>query len=201
MLVSVIIPYKNEPYLNRLINEINNSLTCSHEILVQTEPGLANAVICGIKKAKGQILVVLDGDGSHNPRNLNKMVNLVPTYPVVVGSRYINGGVTNDSHIRQFISRLFCRIARLVLKLEIEDPMSGFVAFNRQVLKRVHLEPFGYKFLLELLVKSNGCFKVLEWPIIFEARKMGSSKTGIRVGISTIAFILLLRLRKTIHNY
>jgi dolichol-phosphate mannosyltransferase len=201
MLVSVIIPYKNEPYLNRLINEINSSLTCSHEILVQTEPGLANAVFCGIKKAKGQILVVLDGDGSHNPRILNKMVNLVRTYPVVVGSRYINGGVTNDSHVRQFISRLFCRIARLVLKLEIEDPMSGFVAFNRQVLKRVHLEPFGYKFLLELIVKSNGFFKVLELPIIFETRKMGNSKTGIRVGMSTIAFILLLRLRKTIHNY
>jgi glycosyltransferase involved in cell wall biosynthesis len=68
MLVSIIIPYKNEPYLNRLISEINNALTCSHEILVQTEPGLANAVICGTKKAKGNILVVLDGDGSHDPR-------------------------------------------------------------------------------------------------------------------------------------
>jgi dolichol-phosphate mannosyltransferase len=185
----------------RLINEINNALTCSHEILVQTEPGLANAVICGTKKAKGNILVVLDGDGAHDPRNLNKMVNLVATYPVVVGSRYINGGVTNDSHFRQFISRLFCRIARLILKLEIEDPMSGFVAIDRRVFKRVHLEPFGYKFLLELLVKANGCFRVLEWPIIFEARKMGNSKTGIKVGISAIAFILLLRLRKKIHNY
>jgi dolichol-phosphate mannosyltransferase len=185
----------------RLINEINNALTCSHEILVQTEPGLANAVICGTKKAKGNILVVLDGDGAHDPRNLNKMVNLVATYPVVVGSRYINGGVTNDSHFRQFISRLFCRIARLILKLEIEDPMSGFVAIDRRVFKRVHLEPFGYKFLLELLVKANGCFRFLEWPIIFEARKMGNSKTGIKVGISAIAFILLLRLRKKIHNY
>jgi dolichol-phosphate mannosyltransferase len=201
MLVSIIIPYKNEPYLNRLISEINNALTCSHEILVQTEPGLANAVICGTKKAKGNILVVLDGDGSHDPRNLNKMVNLVATYPVVVGSRYINGGVTNDSRSRQFLSRLFCRIARIILKLEIYDPMSGFVAIDHRVLKRVHLAPFGYKFALELLVKANGCFRVLECPIIFEARKMGNSKTGIKVGISAIAFILLLRLRKKIHNY
>jgi len=146
MLVSVIIPNKNEPYLNRLINEINNALTCAHEILVQSEPGLANAVICGTKKAKGHILVVLDGDGSHDPRNLNKMVNLVATYPVVVGSRYINGGITNDSHFRQFISRLFCRIARLVLKLKIEDPMSGFVAIDRRVFKRVQLEPISINF-------------------------------------------------------
>jgi len=201
MLVSVIIPCKNEPYLNRLISEIDNCLAYSHEILVQTEPGLAKAVMCGAKRAKGDVLVVLDGDGSHNPRTLNKMVSLVATYPVVVGSRYVNGGVSNDSLVRQFLSRLFCRIARATLKLEIEDPMSGFVAIDHRVLNSVHLEPFGYKFALELLVKSNGCFRVLECPITFEARKMGNSKTSAKTGISTMAFILLLWLWKATHKY
>jgi dolichol-phosphate mannosyltransferase len=201
MLVSVIIPCKNEPYLSKLISEINNCLAYSHEILVQTEPGLAKAVVRGTKRAKGDVLVVLDGDGSHSPRNLNKMINLVATYPVVVGSRYVEGGVSNDSLARQFLSRLFCTIARATLKLEIEDPMSGFVAIDRRVLNRVHLEPFGYKFALELLVKSNGSFRVRECPIIFEARKMGSSKTDVKVGISTLVFILFLWLWKTTHKY
>ena len=200
MLVSVIIPCKNEPYLNRLISEIDNCLAYSHEILVQTEPGLAKAVMCEAKRAKGDVLVVLDGDGSHSPRTLNKMVSLVATYPVVVGSRYVNGGVSKDSLVRQFLSRLFCKMARATLKVEIEDSMSGFVAIGRRVLNSVHLEPFGYKFVLELLVKSNGCHKVFECPIVFEARKMGYSKTGVRVGISTIAFILLLWFWKTTHK-
>ena len=201
MLVSVIIPCKNEPYLNRLISEIKDHLAYSHEILVQTEPGLAKAVLCGAKRAKGDILVVLDGDGSHSPRNINRMVNLVATYPVVVGSRYVKGGISNDPHIRQFLSRLFCRVARATLNLEVEDPMSGFVAIDRRVLNTVKLEPFGYKFALELLVKSNGCFRILECPIIFEARKMGYSKTGLKTGISTMALILLLSLWKTTHKY
>jgi dolichol-phosphate mannosyltransferase len=201
MLVSVIIPCKKEPYLDRLVSEIHNCLAYSHEILVQTEPGLAKAVLCGVERAKGDVLVVLDGDGSHEPQNLNTMVALVATYPVVVGSRYVNGGISKDSLIRQFLSRIFCRIASATLKLSIKDSMSGFVAIDRRVLTSVRLKPFGYKFVLDLLVKSNGGFKVFEYPIVFEARKMGYSKTGVRVAISTIALILLLWFWKTNHNY
>jgi len=131
MLVSVIIPCKNEPYLNCLVSAINDYLVYPHEILVQTEPGLSSAVLCGVRKSKGNIIVVLDADGSHNPRSLNKMVDSVRTYPVVVGSRYIDGGTSNDSIARQFLSRLFCKVARAGLNLEIKDPMSGVVVVER----------------------------------------------------------------------
>jgi len=200
VLVSIIIPCKNEPYLNRLVSEIAKCLTYSHEILVQTEPGLANAVMCGIKNSKGEILVVIDGDGSHKPQNLNTMVSLVSTYPIVVGSRYANGGISKDYPLRQFLSKLFCKITRAILKLKIEDPMSGFVAIHRQVFNSVYLHPFGYKFLLELLVKSKGRYRIFEYPIVFEKRKRGCSKTGVRVGMSTIAFIMILLFWKIIHN-
>ena len=112
MLVSVIIPCKNEPYLNCLVSAVDNYLVYPHEVLVQTEPGLCSAVLCGVRRAKGDIIVVLDADGSHNPRSLNKMVNLVQTYPVVVGFRYVDGGASNDSVSRQFLSRLFCIVVR-----------------------------------------------------------------------------------------
>jgi dolichol-phosphate mannosyltransferase len=201
MLISVIIPCKNEPYIDKLINEIHSCLTYSHEILIQTEPGLAKAVVHGAKRAKGDVLVVLDGDGSHKPQNLNTMVNLVATYPVVVGSRYINGGISKDSLVRQFLSRLFCKVARCALRLEVRDTMSGFVAMDRRVLNSVHLKPIGYKFLLEILVKSNGCYKTIESPIVFEPRKMGYSKTGLRVCVSTFAFISFLWLWKITHEF
>src|SRR3990170_3437498 len=200
MLVSVIIPCKNEPYLSRLISEIYYSLAYSHEILVQTEPGLSSAVLCGVRKSKGNIIVVLDADGSHNPRSLNKIVDLVRAYPIVVGSRYVNGGTSNDSIARQFLSRLFCKVARAGLKLEIEDPMSGFVAVERQVFDAIKLRSSGYKFALELIVKSNGRFKIFEQPIVFERRKIGASKTGVKEGIETILFVLMLCLRKISHK-
>ena len=200
MLVSVIIPCKNEPYINCLVNAINDCLVFPHEVLVQTEPGLSSAVLCGVKKSKGNIIVVLDADGSHNPRSLNNMVNLVRTYPIVVGSRYVNGGASNDSVARQFLSRLFCKVARTGLKLKIQDPMSGFVAVERQVFDTIILESSGYKFALELIVKSNGRFKIFEYPVVFEKRKMGASKTGVREGIGTMLFVLTLCLKKISHR-
>ena len=199
-LISVIIPCKNEPYLNQLINEINNYLTYPHEILVQTEPGLTPAVLCGVKKSKGNIVVVMDADGSHNPQSLNKMVDLARTYPVVVGSRYVRGGASKDSLVRQVLSRLFCKVARAGLRLEIKDPMSGFVAVERRVFDKVRLKSSGYKFALELIVKSNERFKIFEYPIIFERRKMGASKTGVKEGIETIFLVLMLCFRKISHE-
>ena len=200
MLVSVIIPCKNEPYLNCLVSAIHNYLVYPHEVLVQTEPGLSSAVLHGVKKSKGNIIVVLDADGSHNPQSLNKMVDLVQTYPVVIGSRYVNGGASNDSFSRQFLSRLFCIVARAGLQLKIKDPMSGFVAVERRVFDPARLRSSGYKFALELIVKSNGGFKIFEYPIVFEKRKMGASKTGVKEGIETMFLILMLSLRKITHK-
>ena len=144
--------------------------------------------------------MVLDADGSHNPRSLNNMVDLVRTYPVVVGSRYVDGGASNDSIARQFLSRSFCKVARAGLNLEIKDPMSGFVAVERRVFNTVKLKSSGYKFALELIVKSNGRFKIFEHPIVFERRKMGASKTGVKEGIETILFVLMLCLMKISHE-
>jgi glycosyltransferase involved in cell wall biosynthesis len=196
MLVSVVIPCKNEPYVNTLIDAIHDSLSYPHEILIQTEPGLASAVFFGIKKSKGDVIAVLDADGSHNPRDLNAMISLLPTFPVVIGSRYVEGGFTDDFLIRQFVSRLFCKMAQIILKLEIRDTMSGFVVAKRQVFEALQLKPIGYKFALELMVKSNGRFRIGEYPIVFEKRKIGVSKTGIGQGIRTISFIALLYLWK-----
>lgn len=199
MMISVVIPAKDEPYLSYLVDFLDNVIDYPHEILVQNEPGLASAVLHGIKKAKGEIIAILDADGSHNPKDLNKMVRLLENYQVIIGSRYVKGGNSKDFFRRRFLSLAFCRIAQVLLGLNISDPMSGFVVAKRRVFESVKLRPIGYKFLLELLVKSNGSFRISEYPITFEKRKMGSSKTGPFEAIRTSLFILLLFFWKTSH--
>ena len=200
-MISVILPCKDEPYLERLIGSIHDSVLCDHEILVQTEHGLGSAVMCGVRRAKGDVIAVLDADGSHNPQYLSKMVNLVQAYPIIVGSRYIQGGNSRDPIVRRCLSHVFRTTARVLLKPEIKDPLSGFVVAKRQVFTAVNMQPIGYKFALELLVKSNGSFRILEYPIVFEKRKMGKSKTGFKEGIRTIALIFLLWIWKTKHKH
>jgi glycosyltransferase involved in cell wall biosynthesis len=199
-MISIVIPSKEEPYLGRLVDSIHRTVSYPHEILVQSEPGLGSAVLQGIRNSKGNVIAILDGDGSHSPNDLNKMLGLLQTYQLVVGSRYIQGGSSKDTFLRRFLSLAFSRTSRSLLKLKTNDPMSGFVVAKRQVFETVKLRPIGYKFLLELLVKSKESFKISEYPITFEKRKMGKSKTGVAEGVRIVELILLLMHWKASHS-
>jgi dolichol-phosphate mannosyltransferase len=185
--ISIIIPVKNEPYLPTLLGQLEG-----YEVLVQREPGLANAVLHGVKLSTGEAIVVCDADGSHSPRYITEMLKHLAWADVVVGSRYVKGGGTEDYFVRMLISRLFCKFARFVLRIHVNDCMSGFVVARREVFEQLNLKPFGYKFLLEIVVKSKGKFRVAEYPVVFEKRKMGLSKTGAGQLIRTFAFIMKL---------
>jgi len=68
-MITVIVPVKlPEPFLETLKEEIHEELyDVPHEILIQTEEGLRYAVRKDIEKARGEIIVVMDADGSHSP--------------------------------------------------------------------------------------------------------------------------------------
>jgi dolichol-phosphate mannosyltransferase len=188
--VSVVIPAKNEPYLPELISQFKIPL--KYEVIVRSDLGLANAVLRGVKVSTGDAIVVLDADGSHNPKYIVPMLSLLDKYDIVIGSRYIRGGGTSDYFLRMLLSRLFNKLARFMLGIRINDNMSGFIVAKREVFEKLSLKPFGYKFGLEMIVKSKGKFTVTEYPVQFEKRKMGYSKTGFGQGIKTMTFILKL---------
>jgi dolichol-phosphate mannosyltransferase len=187
MIASIILPVKDEPYLPTLLSQLNG-----YEVLVQREPGLANAVLHGVKLAHGEAIVILDADGSHNPKYISNMLKYLSVFDVVIGSRYVHGGGTEDYFLRMLLSRLFCKLARFILRIKINDCMSGFIVARREVFEQLNLKPLGYKFGLEIIAKSKGKFKVAEYPVFFEKRKMGFSKTGFGQGLKTFAFILKL---------
>jgi dolichol-phosphate mannosyltransferase len=187
MIASVILPVKNEPYLPVILKQLEG-----YEVLVQREPGLANAVLHGVKLAHGEAIVILDADGSHNPKYIPMMLKYLSVFDVVVGSRYVQGGGTEDYFFRMLLSRLFCKLARFILRINVNDCMSGFIVAKREVFEQLNLKPLGYKFGLEIIAKSKGKFSVAEYPVYFEKRKMGISKTGFGQGIKTFAFIMKL---------
>lgn len=145
-----------------------------------------------VRASVGDVICVLDADGSHNPSYLPAMVRRLSEVDIVVGSRYVRGGGTQDYLIRMLLSRLFCKVARALLRVKVNDNMSGFMVAKREVFEQLHFQPFGYKFVLELLVKSNHKFTIVEHPVVFEKRKMGVSKTGFGQGVKTFMFILKL---------
>ena len=166
--VTVIIPALNEPYLPSLLKHLGN-----YDVHVRSEKGLSFAVWKGIQESNGELIVVLDGDGSHSPNAIPRMIDMLNSRTcLVVGSRYCKGGYSYDSTLRKIVSLVYCFIARLVLRTKIKDVMSGFWVGRREAFK---FNPSrNFKFGLQLIKKNKGY--IVEYPIVFEKRKSGRSK-------------------------
>ena len=152
------------------------------QLIVRTrDRGLSQSVLEGLRRARGDILVVMDADLSHPPEVIVDMVDaLGQGADFVVGSRYVAGGSTADDWglFRWVNSRVATLLARPLTK--ITDPMSGFFALPREVFERAEdPSPLGYKIGLELLVRCR-CENVREVPIHFANRIHGKSKLTLR---------------------
>jgi len=193
-MITVIIPSLHTAYLKPLVSAIKKNLPCSHEILIQSEKGYLKAVLRGVEKAKGDVLIIMDGDGSHNPVHFRQMFQLLSKADIVVGSRYVPGGFSNDIFLRRIISRFFCKLTRFVLDLNIADVMSGFIVLRKSTLKSININAFGYKIGLDILMQAKGKFSVLECPIVFRKSRMGDyvKLRNIKDGVQTLTFIAKL---------
>lgn len=146
-------------------------------IVRQGPRGLSAAVLDGLQRARGDVLVCMDADLSHPPECLPMMLRkLRDGADFVVGSRYVKGGTTADDWglMRWLNSRVATAMARPLTS--IRDPMAGFFALARKTYEQGRdFNPIGYKIGLELLVKCR-CERVVEVPIHFENRRFGESK-------------------------
>ncbi len=148
------------------------------ELVARTgDRSLSLAVLDGLRRAKGDVLVCMDADLSHPPEALPTMlVALEHGADFVIGSRYVEGGSTSDDW--GFLRWLNSRVATLLARpfTAARDPMAGYFALTRSTFERAsELNPVGYKVGLELLVKC-GCERVVEVPIHFEDRQFGKTK-------------------------
>ncbi|HUT07194.1 MAG TPA: glycosyltransferase family 2 protein [Nitrosopumilaceae archaeon] len=140
--------------------------------------GLSSAILSGVQQAKGDTIVVMDSDFSHPPQIIPKMIESLKKYQcdLVIASRYISGGKINGWTLkRKLMSKVATLIAKKGLGVKTKDPMSGFFAFKKNILKGINFDAIGYKILLEILVKKSE-IAVKEIPYTFENRSFGSSK-------------------------
>ncbi len=148
----------------------------------KTKEGLSSAILNGIEQAKGKIVIVMDSDFSHPPQLIPKLVEVLKQSKtdIVVASRYLKDGkIQGWSLKRKIISKIGTIIAKKGLGIKQSDPMSGFFAFNKDVIKGINFDAIGYKLLLEMIVKAKGV-SIKEIPYTFLDRQNGKSKLGIK---------------------
>lgn len=126
-------------------------------------------------------LVEMDADGSHRAEDLPKLLDKCKVSDLVIGSRYVPGGVTINWPLhRKLLSRGGNLYARIMLGSKLNDMTAGFRAFRSSFLKQLDLTDInakGYSFQIEMAyrtVLSGG--RVTEVPITFVEREIGNSK-------------------------
>ena len=215
--ISVIIPTFNEgEAIGNVIKQIKsvvNKLDKGHEIIVIDDGSTDNtaenargvgakviqhpynigngaAVKTGIRHARGEILVTIDGDGQHDPNDILKLVNKIGPYDMVVGSR--NQESDTAAH-RDVANIVFNSLATYISGRKIEDLTSGFRAIKTHIARQfIYLLPnkFSYPTTITLSVVRAGYSLGYE-PIKF-AKRSGKSKSKIKPLRDGLRFLMII---------
>ena len=136
-----------------------------------------------------------DADLSNPPELLPRMIDLLKTSPVVIGSRYVAGGGAQNWDVRRrFLSFGANLYARLFTGVPVHDMTAGFVGYQADVLRKINLDEIGsegYAFLMEMkfnLHRAGASFR--EFPIIFCEREAGKSKFSRKILLEGMRFPL-----------
>ena len=167
--------------------------------------GLGTAYIHGFNWALEHgydYFIEMDADFSHNPDDLPRLYRECKERgaDLSVGSRYITGvNVVNWPMGRVLMSYFASAYVRFVTRMTLRDSTAGFVCYTRKVLEAIDLDKIefkGYAFQIEMKFKAfRKKFKIVEIPIIFINRQLGTSKMNSSIFGEAVFGVLKLRLR------
>ncbi|MFO7720292.1 MAG: polyprenol monophosphomannose synthase [Gillisia sp.] len=167
--------------------------------------GLGTAYIHGFKwslKRDYEYIFEMDADFSHNPNDLIRLYNTCAKKgaDMAIGSRYVTGvNVINWPMSRVLLSWLASKYVRVITGMDIHDTTAGFVCYKRKVLETIDLDRIqfvGYAFQIEMKFKTyQHKFEIMEIPVIFTDRTMGTSKMSGGIISEAIFGVINMKLK------
>lgn len=146
----------------------------------QRYPAFGGAFRTGIEEARYDKFLIMDSDGSHNPKYIADIYRKFSEgADIVIGSRYTEGGMTNDAKSSIVMSKILNAVFRIITGIKAKDISTDFRMYDTEQLKRVRLSCRNYDILQEVLLRmklNNKALSVKEIPITFEKRMYGESK-------------------------
>jgi len=173
---------------------------CPDAVIVdQTGRGKGNALACGFWAATGDILVMIDADGSTDPAEIPRFVAaLLSGADFAKGSRFVSGGATDDiTTMRRYGNWCLSLVVNLLWKVDYTDLCYGYNAFWRRCLPFVAPDCNGFEVetLMNIRAARAG-FVVHEVPSHEHERRHGTSNLrAVRDGTRVLRTILAERIR------
>lgn len=173
--------------------------------------GLGTAYIAGFKwglEHDYKFMIEMDADFSHNPNDLPKLYDACKNKggDIAIGSRYVSGvNVVNWPMGRVLMSYFASKYVRTVTGLKIADTTAGFKCYKREVLETIEFDKIkfkGYAFQIEMKFTAWKCgFTLVEVPIIFVNRELGTSKMSGGIFSEAVWGVLQLKLNSFFRKY
>jgi dolichol-phosphate mannosyltransferase len=231
--LSIVLPAYEEADNLRLLlpalREAAQALTPSHEILVvdTAQPRDATPQVCaeagvtylprrggdyyghavrtGIADSRGRCVVLMDADGSHAPAFIRELWLHRDSADLVIASRYMAGGRTENPAILIFLSLMVNIVFRLVLGLRCRDVSNSFRLYRGDDLRALTLACDNFDIVEEILVLlsfTHSGYRIREVPFTFEERKAGRTKRKLfAFALSYLAVLWrLYRLRRRVET-
>ena len=142
---------------------------------------LGKSIGYGIKKSKGNLIIVMDTDLTHNPNLIFKLLNRSKNYDLVSGSRFVKGG-SMYSTFHYTCSLIFNLFLRILLNSQLKDNLGGYFCIRKSALKRLNFDKIFYGHgeyyfrLLFFLNKNNK--SMIEIASHYNKRNAGESKSN-----------------------
>lgn len=164
--------------------------------------GKGGALIEGLKLAPlGDLVGYVDADGATSPQAFHDLVKKMGEADCVIGSRWLPGAVLHQeqTHKRQFASRVFHRIVQCLFWMNIRDTQCGAKVMRRAAVEKIHssLRIADMAFDINLLYSlKHAGFQVLEVPTEW-TDKIGTKVTLGRTSLTMLLSAIRLRLLYT----
>lgn len=199
--ISIVIPTLNEvenikhvfPHIPQFIDEIividGDSIDGTRDeilkfrkesrIIIDKTPGKGIALRKGFETATGDIIIMMDADGSHDPYEIPSILEPVLNgYDASKASRLLPGGGSDDFTLfRRFGNKIFIMMVNNMYGANFTDLCYGYRAFKREALEKMHCESDGFEIETEQsirMIKSG--LKIKEIPSFEAKRKNGDSR-------------------------
>jgi dolichol-phosphate mannosyltransferase len=149
-------------------------------VVPERRRGYAGAVETGFAEARGDYILTLDADMSHDPAFVSRMWRARKQADIIIASRYVHGGIAYTEFLRLWLSRILNFGMRWFLSMPVRDMSSGFRLYRREALADLNLESRNFEVLEEILVKSYAQgFSIYEVPFTYFPREAGRSHARV----------------------
>lgn len=148
------------------------------KLIIEPKRGYGVALRTGMKHAKGNIIVMVDGDGTYEVRHINRLIErmIEKDADMVLATRMYDP--KKAMGLLNFIgNKVITFVYDFFYSQFLSDTQSGFRAISHEAIEKVELKEGDMAFATEMLVQfAKGGYNMVEIPTTYKSRKYGKTK-------------------------